>query len=73
MLSLGEKLLDTNEKRLAQTASKLSSLNPVDVIKRGYSYTTDENHNTVTSVTDVKTGDLIYIKVTDGDITAVVK
>lgn len=73
MLSFSEKLLDTNEKRLAQTASKLSSLNPVDVIKRGYSYTTDENLNTVTSVSDVKTGDLIYIKVTDGDITAVVK
>lgn len=73
LLSVSDKLIDSNTKNLAKTASKLSALNPVDVLMRGYSYTTDENGNTVSSVNDVTSGDLIHIKVTDGNITAVIK
>ena len=48
-------------------ATKLESLNPVSILKRGYSVVTN-NDKTVTSVKDVKNGDTLAINVTDGKI-----
>ncbi len=72
MLKLSETVVDLNTHNLTKIASKLSALNPVSVLMRGYSYITDANDKTVSSVNDVKTGDRINIKVSDGDFTAVV-
>lgn len=68
-----ESILDEKTKAIVKTASKLSALNPVDVLMRGYSYTTNEKNETVKKVSDVKSGDVLNIRVSDGDITAVVK
>lgn len=72
LVSALEKNLDTNIKNLAKTASKLSALNPVSVLMRGYSYITDVDNNTVSSVKDVSADDNINIRVSDGIINATV-
>ncbi len=72
MLKLSDNIIDSNTHNLTKIASKLSALNPVSVLMRGYSYITDTNDKTVSSVKEVKTGDKINIKVSDGDFTAVV-
>lgn len=70
--SISKNLIDTNIRNLSKTASKLSALNPVDVLMRGYSYVTDEYNRTISSVNDVRCGDNINIRVSDGTLTATV-
>ncbi len=72
LLSAGDKILESNTKTLTKTASKLSALNPVAVLMRGYSYTTDEDGACISSVEKVKRGDTVNIKLTDGGIKAIV-
>lgn len=73
MLSVSKQLIEKNTKNLTETASKLSTLNPVAVLMRGYSYITDTDNKTVSSVSDVNVGDKINIKVSDGTLSAVVE
>lgn len=73
MLSLSQQFIDIKTKNLTETASKLSALNPVAVLMRGYSYITDENSKPVSSVKDVNSGDKISVKVCDGTFNAVVE
>ena len=73
MVSLSQKFIDINTKNLTETASKLSALNPVAVLMRGYSYITDENSKPVSSVKDVNSGDKISVKVCYGTFNAVVE
>ena len=73
MLSVSKQLIENNTKNLTETASKLSALNPVAVLMRGYSYITDTDNKTVSSVNDVNVGDKISIKVSDGILSAVVE
>ncbi|MBR2715399.1 MAG: exodeoxyribonuclease VII large subunit [Ruminococcus sp.] len=70
MVSLSKNLIDNRLKALSETASKLSSLNPVNVLMRGYSYVTDSENMTVSSVNDVKNGDDIRITLNDGSLNA---
>ncbi len=71
--SVSKSMIDNNTRNLSKTASKLSALNPVNVLMRGYSYISDSNDKPVMSVNDVKKGDFINIKVSDGNFNAVVK
>lgn len=73
MLNVSNQLIEKNTKNLTETASKLSALNPVAVLMRGYSYITDTDNKTVSSVNDVNVGDKINIKVSDGTLSAVVE
>lgn len=73
MLSVSKQLIENNTKNLTETASKLSTLNPVAVLMRGYSYITDTDNKTVSSISDVNVGDKINIKVSDGTLSAVVE
>ena len=70
--SATDKNLESKTKSLTKTASKLSALNPVAVLMRGYSYTTNDDDECISSVKDVKTGDTVNIKLYDGKIKAVV-
>ncbi len=72
ILTISEQFIDANTKKLSNIASKLSALNPICVLMRGYSYTTNENEKNISSVNDVKNGDVINIRVTDGIINATV-
>ena len=77
-LKRAEELLEKNmsstldSKRLVLSAAvgKLESVNPMSVIKRGYSMTLDESGNIVSSTCDVRTGDGISVRVKDGSIFA---
>lgn len=51
--------------------AKLSSLNPINVLKRGYGYIVNDN-GIVKSINDVNVGSQIRARVCDGEITAVV-
>ena len=73
MLSISNQHIEKNTKNITETASKLSALNPVAVLMRGYSYITDTDNKTVSSVSDVNVGDKISIKVSDGILSAVVE
>ena len=49
-------------------ASKLDAMSPLKVLARGFSIAETESGNVVKSVSDVKSGDKIAVKVADGRI-----
>ena len=56
---------------MAKNASKLDALSPLKTLSRGYSITIlKENDKIIKSVKDVKSGDLLEIRVEDGKIEA---
>ena len=60
----------TNEKsKISVLSGKLNALSPLDVLARGYSISYN-NESPITSVKNVKNGDNIKVKVTDGEIFA---
>lgn len=61
------RIFQNTSNKIELLATKLESLNPVSILKRGYSVVTN-NDKTVTSVKDVKNGDTLAINVTDGKI-----
>lgn len=63
---ISQKLVDDNLSEIIKTAEKLSTLNPVNVLMRGYSFVSDKDNKTVSSVKDVAVGDVVNIKVHDG-------
>ncbi|MBQ6153436.1 MAG: exodeoxyribonuclease VII large subunit [Ruminococcus sp.] len=56
-------------KDLSENASKADALNPVAVLRRGFSYLSKDGDR-VTSAKDVKTGDILDITLIDGEISA---
>ena len=58
---------------LSSVAARLESRNPLSVLSRGYSVTSDAEGNAIRSVSDVKQNDEISIRVRDGKIKATVK
>lgn len=61
------RIFQNTSNKIELLATKLESLNPVSILKRGYSVVRN-NDKTVTSVKDVKNGDTLAINVTDGKI-----
>lgn len=47
---------------------RLKGLSPLDKLKQGFSYVEDSQSRAVTSITQVKAGDVLDIRVTDGSI-----
>lgn len=66
-----EKLFLNKKYLLERSMGKLDSLSPLKVVDRGYSLVT-KNKVLVKSTSQLKTGDHINIRMTDGDISAVV-
>ena len=67
LTSLSNQIFENKKQEISLLASRLESLNPVSILKRGYSVVTKDD-KTVTSVKDVKAGDTLAIDVTDGRI-----
>lgn len=61
------------EHRLAAAAAKLDALSPLNVLKRGYSFTENAEGKVITSVNDVENGSMVSITLNDGMLNAVVK
>jgi len=80
-LAVLERSIDTSAKRilekkgalLSQSASRLSALNPMAVLARGYGAVFTEDNKVVTRVSSLKRGDEIQIKLSDGKVRAEVK
>ncbi len=65
--NISNRIFQNTANKIELLATKLESLNPVSILKRGYSVVTN-NDKTVTSVKDVKNGDTLAINITDGKI-----
>ena len=68
-MSLGH-LFEVSRNQVRSLSSRLDSLNPRNVISRGYSMTTDERGNIVTSVKQIAEGDTLKSVLKDGTITS---
>ena len=64
--------LDSAQAKANALFTQVEALNPVAVLNRGFSYITRDGNN-ISSVKDVKKGDLLDITVKDGNFTAEVK
>ena len=68
-VSLGH-ILEKNKSQVESLSSKLNALNPRNVINRGYSMTTDEKGNVITSINQIAEGDTLKSVLKDGVITS---
>ena len=64
--------MNEEKAKISLLSSKLNALSPLNVLSRGYSITYN-NDSPIKSVNDVKTGDNIKVRVTDGEFFAEVK
>ena len=62
--------LQDGKYRLSVYLERFAGLSPLKKLNQGYSYVSDKNKKTLTSVEQVQNGDTIYISVTDGTIEA---
>ncbi|NVD06005.1 exodeoxyribonuclease VII large subunit [Vibrio sp. JPW-9-11-11] len=76
---LEQKLFDTMDRKLLNTrhqlslaAEKLDTVSPLATLKRGYSITQNEQGKVITQATDVKTGDTLVTRLSDGEIRSTV-
>ncbi len=62
-------MLKENSQRLHSSIRQLDALSPLKVMARGYSLVYDEQHKSlIKSLNDVEPGDMVKIKVTDGEL-----
>jgi exodeoxyribonuclease VII large subunit len=59
--------------QLTALTERLNSTNPLQILERGYSFTTDASNNIVKQSSAVAPGDIIRTRVTDGTIISEVK
>ncbi|TMX47204.1 exodeoxyribonuclease VII large subunit [Vibrio sp. Hep-1b-8] len=76
---LEQKLLDAMDRKLLNTrhqlalaAEKLDTVSPLATLKRGYSITQTEQGNVVVRATDVKAGDILVTRLSDGEVCSTV-
>ncbi|MCF6094441.1 exodeoxyribonuclease VII large subunit [Microaerobacter geothermalis] len=60
--------LKDKKKQLYYTLAKLDALSPLKVMQRGYSLVYNENHELVKSVQKVSPGDIVKVKMIDGQL-----
>lgn len=65
--------LQLKKNEFSQNASRLSALNPLDVIGRGYSVVYAKGGKVVSKTDELKAGDSIDIRLSDGDVNATVE
>ncbi len=68
-----EKSLNEKKQALQIEISKLNGLSPLNTLSRGFSLVKSEDGVLVKSVNDVQANDSIFVKVKDGEISAVVR
>ena len=62
------RLVETSESRIVSISGLVNALDPMRVIERGFSVLYSSDGSVVRNTGDVKTGDLVRIKVADGQI-----
>ncbi len=71
--SLGRTMLEGARRQMAVNAGRLDALSPLAVIARGYAMAMDPAGNVVTSVSSVRPGEELAVRVSDGTIGCVVQ
>ncbi len=71
--ALMERKIDAQHHRLALLIERMKGLNPIDQLKRGFSYVSDDSQRAVTSIAGIQPGEELLIHVTDGTIRTEVK
>ena len=66
-------ILTMRTQRLESLSARLDSDNPSSVLKRGYSYISDDKGNTITSASSLSKGSIITVKMRDGRAKAEIK
>lgn len=61
-------ILESNRHKLAIYIEKMKGLSPLLKLNQGYAYVADDSGQTVRSVADISTGDVMDVYVTDGRI-----
>lgn len=67
-----ENIIQRKKSLMASATAKLDALNPLSVISRGYSAVFSGDGKLIKSVSQVKSGDTVSFKVTDGTVSATV-
>lgn len=67
-----EQTIKSAKQSLSSNAALLDSVNPLSILQRGYSVTTDKNNQVVFSSQSVNTGDTLITKLADGEVTSTV-
>ena len=67
------RLLDAVTRRQLMLIERFKGLNPLDRLRQGYSYVTDEEGRAVKNIKSVHRGSAVTIHVTDGQIRALVR
>ena len=64
--------VEAAEHRLERAAAKLALLNPDETLKRGYSITLDAAGHVVKTASEVRMGDVLVTRLSEGDVRSVV-
>ena len=67
------RIFETKTRDVSQCASRLSALNPMAVLSRGYSAVFDSEKNVVSGVSELKKGDTLTLCMSDGSAEVTVK
>ncbi len=65
--------LENYKQQLKGLNARLTLLSPIGVLERGYALTFDNNGQLIKSVKQLKQNDTIAIRLTDGQVTAIIK
>ncbi|GEM76537.1 exodeoxyribonuclease VII large subunit [Vibrio sagamiensis] len=68
-----QRQLLTTRHQLAIAAEKLDTVSPLATLKRGYSITQTQQGNVVTQISDVKSGDVLVTRLSDGELHSTVQ
>lgn len=68
MINHVNNLLQNSHNNLKNIVARLNSVNPLEILARGYSVITDENDKIITNSSSVKTGDRIHAKLAHGSL-----
>lgn len=60
-------ILKKEQGRLEVNVNMLDTMSPLNVLKRGYSFLTDDSDNVIVSVDDLKVGDNVNLSMSDGN------
>ena len=68
-----ERNINRKKNSYLSLTAKLDAMSPLKVMTRGYAIVNSENHNIVRSVHEVSPGSQLSVKVSDGEIIAIVE
>lgn len=66
------RVVHSHKQRFIAATAKLDAMSPLKVLTRGYAMAMNEENSVISSVKQVKTGDVLYVSVSDGVLTSTV-